>query len=147
MYNFFFFFALESHRILLLGPQVSASVLFSFFCFPFWSCRGVFRKRHGISEIKMKDDLKFSATATNKYPGKYRHYRLFKFLVETSIKLGDSALYVLFSREFQKKTTNYSFSLHIGYKCKSHLILSNYSKSREQTLQFAFMLSQYQLQT
>ena len=54
MYNLFFFFALESHRIFLLGPQVSASVLFSFFLFSFLVVSRCFSKasRH----IRNKDE-------------------------------------------------------------------------------------------
>ena len=31
--------------------------------FYFWLCRDVFRKRHNVPEIEMKDDLNFSAIA------------------------------------------------------------------------------------
>ena len=84
----------------LLGPEGSGlRFRLRFFCFCFWLCRGLMRKRHGVTEIEMNNDLNFSAMAhIDKQISRQISTIVFSnALVETLlIKLGDSALYVLF---------------------------------------------------
>ena len=80
------------------------------------------RIRHEVPEIEMKDVLNFSAIAhSDKQISRQISTVVFSnALVETlSVKLGDSALYVL-SRSYRKNRRNYSFSLHVIFKRSRH---------------------------
>ena len=73
------------------------------------------RMRHGVPEIEINDDLNFSAIA---HSGKHWNilanidYRFYNALVEALlIKLGDSALYVLFGSYRKTEQTTASRSM------------------------------------